>query len=838
VAGAPPNQLRFRWTRQDEDGASWNGTVTFALESWSKEIRAEYEVSCSKPAKLLGFEGPMLYVLQRDEAIFPGLEWLIGDEVSSSSLDIAKDHPDRIRYVVHPNKVTIPAVGLQSDSASVGMYWDVDQKWDGERDRPSVVFASPDRFENQRSHLVGLFLPTVPDFVDENRREAARPYPLRAGQTLRLEATLFADASDRDALAAVRRWIEAYGIPEPAPLPHESYEREIEFSMQAYLRSLWEPRERQWWLTKGNPVLSKMGRPRTFVADLMAAALITDDAVLRRRYLARAEEVRALLGGDARLDAQRFPNRADLAYANPDSASLVLASRAEDGTWRFDADQQPQEGPFVGRDYYDLGPDDALELGTCARKAYEVLRYARISGDAEAYEQMQTTLQRMESFRVPRAAQVWEVPVHTPDLLAAADAVDAFVEAHRFSGEQRWLRDAVLWAERGLPFIYLWGDPEKPYLQGGSIPVFGATWYRGSWFGRPVQWNGLRYAVALLRLSKYDDSYPWRQIAEVVIRSAIWQQEPRGENVALWPDAISAIDGEKSPWIFGPHQIIDAVLRLVGRDPEPTTAIVGYGQQRVHVTAVGTIDGAAHRGRVLSVDVTYPRGEQGIVLVSNISRPDTVYLDGASIRERIDVEQWDEPSWRYDAGNAYLAVRVTKDGPSRIRADNVDYRPVRRLPWLAEEIAFDFDDTLDGWLPAHHISELVPVAGSLFGRISGPDPYLIRRMVRVQGNDCPVLNLRMRLTAGSGGQLYWTTEASPQFDEDKSVRFTIIPDGRFHEYRLEMGKHPMWVDQTITGLRLDPCNGAGTGEFNVDSLRAALPSVVGPRGSTRVLRNP
>ena len=66
----------------------------------------------------------------------------------------------------------------------------------------------------------------------------------------------------------------------------------------------------------------------------------------------------------------------------------------------------------------------------------------------------------------------------------------------------------MVWAKRGLPFIYLWSDSEKPYLVGASIPVFGATWYRGSWFGRPVQWNGLRYAIALLRLSEHDDSLP------------------------------------------------------------------------------------------------------------------------------------------------------------------------------------------------------------------------------------------------------------------------------------------------------------------------------------------
>ena len=143
-----------------------------------------------------------------------------------------------------------------------------------------------------------------------------------------------------------------------------------------------------------------------------------------------------------------------------------------------------------------------------------------------------------------------------PDVLAAADAVDAFLEAYRFSGEDRWLRDAVVWARRGLPFIYLWDDPEKPFLAGASIPVFGATWHRGSWFGRPVQWNGLRYANALLSLAEFDQGYPWPRIAEMILRSAIHQQAPEGEDVALWPDNISAIDSARCPWVFAPRQKI------------------------------------------------------------------------------------------------------------------------------------------------------------------------------------------------------------------------------------------------------------------------------------------
>ena len=712
VTASDPAQLRFRSTHQDGDGNRWTVTASFELADWAKEVSTRYEVTCDKPAQLLAFDGPMLYALDRTEAVFPGLEWLVGDEVSSSSLDIAEDHPDRIRYVVHPNMITIPAVGLTGPSATVGLLWDVHQRWDGNRDRPSAVFASPDRFQNQRSHLVGLFLPTVPEFVDQDQREATRPYELKANQPLRLQAKVMADAAARSPLAVIDRWVQTQGLPEPAPLPRGSYEREIEFSMQAYLQSLWLPESKQWWTTKGNAVLSATGRPRSFVADLMVGALIMRDEDLRRRCRARAEEVRALVGGEPRLDAQRFPNRADLAFADP-AAAAAAAGPARRGR-RLAVRRRPaaRQRAVRGHGLLRAGTGRRIGTGHLRRKAYEVLRYARIAGDQEAYQQMQDTLALMERFQVPRAAQVWEIPVHTPDVLAAADAVDAFVEAYRIAGDRRWLEDAVIWAKRGLPFIYLWSDAEKPYLLGASIPVFGATWYRGSWFGRPVQWNGLRYAIALLRLSEHDSSLPWRKLAETVIRSAIHQQESEGENVALWPDSISAIDGERSAWIFGPNQILEAVFKLLDRDQEPTTVIVGSTGRQVHVSTFGKIEGAAHRGTVISVDVAYPAGEQGVLLISNVTRPDAVFLDGLSLKERIDIEQGVESCWRYDAGNAYLAVRVAKSGAAKVRADGVVFRAVKRLPWLAERIAFEFDDAADGWLPAHDISELFPKDGA------------------------------------------------------------------------------------------------------------------------------
>jgi len=812
--------------------------LTFSLRRRQATIAADYGLVSGRPSDLLMFDGPMLYALDRDEAIFPGLEWLAGDEASSSTLDIAEGHPHQKRFVVHPNMVTIPAIGVHGRHGTVGLLWNIRQKWDGTRDRPSVLFASPDRLNNQRSHLMGLFLPTVPDYVEPNKQQASRPYRLKPDQPIRIRCHIWADGRATDALAAIDEWLRIYGLPKPTPLPHGSYEREIEFSMQAYLKSLWEAETKQWWTSKGgHPLMSRLARPRHYIADLLLGAIVSPDADVRRQCRARAEEVLKIIGGEPRLDAQRFGRRADLAMANPARAAGLLATMGDDGAWRFDADRQ-DAGVFKGRDYHELGPDNAVEVGTCARKAFEVLRYARIAGDREAYDRMQKTLRLMETFRVPRAAQVWEVPVHTPDLLAAADAVDAYVEAHRFSGEKRWLRNAVTWARRGLPFIYLWSDPEKPWLWGASIPVFGATWYRGSWFGRPVQWNGLRYANALLKLAEYDQSCAWRRIAELIIRSAIHQQDLAGENTALWPDNISAINGRKCPWVFAPRQIIRNILKLTGCDEDPATVILSrrswlFGRRRrIHVTAAARITDAAWDGRTLSLKAIYPPGEQGVILIANVARPSAVHIDGKPVAERPDVEVGDEAGWRYDPAYAYLSVRVARDAPvvprlprpavpSTIRIEGARFRRVIRLPRLVTRFDFDFDDSLEGWIPAHHVGEVTVRAGVFRGRITGGDPYLVRRLLRVRGDDCPLILIRMQVSAGGGAQFFWTTESSPAFDEAKSLRFPITADDQFHDYRLEPGRHPAWRGQTITAIRIDPTSGAQTGEFAIDHIRGA-----------------
>ncbi|NMC21765.1 MAG: hypothetical protein GYA33_15245 [Thermogutta sp.] len=818
--------LRFPSTVRTASGVTVTAETVFSTSPAQKTCAVQAVLKADQAVDIAAWGLPMLYILERDEAIFPGLEWLVDDELSSDSLDIAADHPDRIRHVVHPDMITAPAAAIHGPHGTVGMFFgpagmrpSSEPSARGMPHTPAFAFASPDRFLHQRSHRMEVFLPPVPEFTPVNSRIAEKPFRLEPGEELTMQTAVVIDGRSHDALNVIEDYVRIHK-PDPAhPLPHVSLAGEVEFSAQAYLESLWDAETREWWTSKGSALLSRQGLPPGYAADLVLVSMLTHDETLRNRCRERVEEVCGELKLPPRLDALRTGGRADRAWADAAAVAALLAARREDGSWRFDADR-PGSGPFLGMDYRELGPHEALEVGTCARNAYQVLRFARITADQALYQEMVKTLELMERFRVPRAAQVWEVPVHTPDVLAAADAVDAYLEAYRLSGEKRWLDDAVLWAKRGLPFIYFRSDPQKPYLQGASIPVFGATWYRGSWFGRPVQWNGLRYAEALLKLAEYDRSLPWRETATIIIHSACHQQDQEGENVALWPDSISAITGEKSAWVFAPRQIIGCIGKLIGRDEEPRTVYHDWDGGRAAITSLGKIDQVSRSGGDLSLTVAFPPGEVGPILVANVGRPQAVLIDGLAAPQDDQPHLRDGSAWCYDSGTALLTVQVGVTGPAKVTIKPAVFQTADRVPRLAESIDFSFEAGLEGWIAAHDVADLTVQDGRLWGRITGPDPYIVRSNLRVPADKCNALVIRMSTTAGNSAQLFWATRRDPAFDETKSLRFAVQPGEELHEYRLDLRDRPQWRGEEITALRLDPGGGTPQGTFAVDAVSA------------------
>jgi hypothetical protein len=835
-AAADTGRLTLTSQAHDADGATWQASLTFALRDGDRNLGVTSTLRCDRDRQLLAFDGPMLYVGEgsfgaaKDEGLFCGLDWLDRNEESSNWQVIGRGHPHQVRYVPHPNMVTIPVMSIFREDTTVGLLWDHRQTWDGRHDRPAAAFASPDRFEGRNAHLLGLFLPSVgaegKPWVRMNERTAAIPYDLPAGKELTLSAIVYARTGTRDALAAMDEWLSVFGVPEPSPLPRGTPEAEIAFSMRAYLESLWVPETQEWWTSRGaGKLLSPLGRPMSFVHDLLQGALVVQDPALAAACRARAKEVTALVPSaiPAYVDGGFDYGGADRwLIASSLNVPMIMAGQGPDGAWRFDADRLDRGGVFRGMDYHRLGPDNAAELGTCAANATQLLRAARMTGSTEGYQAGVKALRFMERFRVPRAAQVWEVMVQAPDVLAAAEACDAYLEAYQYDGNPEWLARARHWARGGLPFVYLWSDPERPFLLGASIPVFGASWETGSWFGRPVQWNGLRHAQAMQRLARYDQSLPWEKLARLILVSAMYQQSTDADDVALWPDSIGAIDSDKSGWIFAPLQVLETLYMAMGRPQEPETVILGTLPQRIHLNSGAAIRAAAWTADRLTAELTYPAGENGYTVLVNLARPEGVLLDGAPLAESGDLPKGATAGWQYLAPYAMCVVRTVQDGKHTLELRGARYRRSDLTPDLRKTIAFEFATGAEGWLPANAIGDLDSREGALQVPVTGGDPYLTRSAMSVDGDQVKTIVVRMLLPAlahAEYGQWYWGTKDAPGFAEARVARFEVLADGQWHEYRIPVGQDPAWRGQAITSVRLDPFQAGDPVTVEVDWIR-------------------
>jgi len=803
----------FKNHLQDIDMVTWDFEFIFDLPPGQKWVNVTCRATAEKERKILAFYAPGLYTDRhnRYDAIFPGLEFLEDGEISSSTLDITT--PNHIRRVPHPHKITIPLTAVSenvSDGTVItGMMWDAKKKWSKDFDCPSVLFASPNWFECMEDYdVMSLFVPSVPNWVKENQTQATTPYSLQPEDPVEISAQLFSihkPEPDVSAVYAIQYWIEKYGLPQPLSLPRNTPERELEFSLTAYMDTLWVSEEEGWHYTLDwDPWGPAMNNE--FARQLWFASKILPDAPRKAEYLKRAELAFRKLGYNLGKDLPFYIGKLDQIYPGYKGAIAdLIRTQKADGSWEFDPDWWNANDQIQHQDYHKLGKKGDVEVGICAQKAYILLNYARMTGDRVSLEAGLRSLDFMRRFRIPRAAQVWEVPVHTPDILASAHAVQAYLEAYRITDDQSYLDSAVYWAHAGLPFVYLWNNDNMPYMLYASIPVFGATWFTGSWFGVAVQWNGLDYAYALFDLAQYDDSLPWETIARGLTTSALYQQETSEKYKGLYPDSYNFMDKTKSAWKLSPNLIVRNLFVMMGYPAEPRTAIVRKGNQTIHVNAIVPIEEPELSDTALTFWLNYPAEMDGYIMIAGLGRPDRkAVMKNQQVLEEVNNLDSVPEGWKYDIQSGLLFIKLKRDsGRMKILISNPRLRYFSQIPPTVEKINWQFSqDGLHEWTPLNHLDELNIEEGALTTRSTGSDPYMACLHTRIKASEYTEIAIRMKTSRGNTAQLFWATETDP-LSESTSMRFQIQSDGKFHDYIVPVGKHDKWKG-VITTLRLDP----------------------------------
>ena len=640
---------------EDSDGVTWSLQLQLILTEDAKRIKTIYRITTDRKRDLLTFRGPEIYAghkstrEKKTAALFPGLEYLEGDEPSSNIRDAAP--PLNNRLVPHPYKITIPVMAVEIQKSVIGIAWNPLHSWDGKKQNVSAVFASPNWHHQERNHLMGLFLPTVPEWVKENTLVAETAYRLAPNSPITIDCEIIVDGN-ASILEAISHWTSAYGTPEPLESPRND-EEEILLSRHGFMQSVWDEELKQSrhcvdWASHNEP---------GFATLLWYDYLVTKSASVKKRVKEIAEKTVAEAGaiglasrGSCHILSGEFP----FYFGHLDAAldyyvaevQPLIDSQAEDGSWGFQPTSEKTEN---------LGKVGDVVLGTCAAKALKLFKHARITGNKVSLEAGKKALSFMDRFSVPRGAQAWECPLYEPDILAAAHAIGAYVEAHETTGNKSYLKRAEYWAKTGLPFLYHWHLPDRPGMQFASIPVFGTTFYTHSWLGVPVQWNGLVYAYYLQRLNQHTQDEKWRKIAEGITISAIYQQWTDGELKGTYPDGFYGFCTEGKGPHLNPEDIMVNVYMLRGLDPGVKTAIAGS----IHLSSGANPETVnTSRNGELKWTLNYPENEISHTLIigygqsPSLMRAQIAQSDGDKDDSPFDIPQVDSleevtSGWRY-----------------------------------------------------------------------------------------------------------------------------------------------------------------------------------------------
>ncbi|MEA3367886.1 MAG: hypothetical protein U9R68_07215, partial [Planctomycetota bacterium] len=272
--------------------------------------------------------------------------------------------------------------------------------------------------------------------------------------------------------------------------------------------------------------------------------------------------------------------------------------------------------------------------GLAARPVRDALESAIYCGEADLVAEALAALRTLDTFAgtVPRGAQTWEIPLHTPDILASAHLVRAYTLGYELTGDAHFLQQARYWAWTGVPLVHLTnptGQAVGPY---STIAVLGATnWKAPVWFGRPVQWCGLVYADALYGLVRHDADGPWKRLADGITAAGVqhtWKQDDR-ERQGLLPDFFHLHEQRGAGPAINPGTVQAGAIRLYGMTPVYDYAVCRKAGLYVHAPGRVRVLEDKEGSAAFSVE-GWPTGPYWL-LVSGLAKRPAVRINGAEV---------------------------------------------------------------------------------------------------------------------------------------------------------------------------------------------------------------
>lgn len=640
-------RVRTEWT--DPAGAHWVCEQTFVPTGWDA-FRVAIRLVCDRDRLVL--HCPLLWLVlgqgsfgeRKQQGLLAGLEYL-EDEPSSSTADLLP--PASNRQVPDLMKLTLPLTILVAEDRYLGVVWER-----GAED-VAVVFDSPDRFFGSGAHLMGWIFPGSDGRIrDESSLLPHAPVALRADQPVEWRGWILGGRG-RTVVPGLQHVFRLVGWPAP-PDPGLGARDYYRLAARGWLDSpirVGDLYRHAVW-----PGFGPQPAADAAWTLLWLAGQVGDEG-LRRRCLEAAE------AAVARVPIHEL-NHGQIGHVRRPLPALVFghvlanvhstAERARQILGQFHPDGSLPYVPRPG------GPDFARTHwareanGYMAERVCELLEAAIWSGEEDliraALEKLRVLDDRFPE-GVPRGAQTWEIPLHTPDILAAAHLVRAFVLGYELSGNPVWLDRARYWAWTGVPFVYLSQPVPGRIGLYGTIPVLGATGWRDPvWLGRPVQWCGLVYADALGSLADHDPEGPWARLAQGIAWSGVqqtWPDEDPGRG-GLLPDYFLLREQRRDGPAINPATVLLPAMRAYGAPAAYTRKVLRAAGLRLHVP--GTVEGLEETGARVVLLVRPWLQRRCWVLVNGCRQVPKVWLNGRSFNPLL------EQAYETEGGRVVLPV--------------------------------------------------------------------------------------------------------------------------------------------------------------------------------------
>jgi len=417
----------------------------------------------------------------RFDAIFPGVEWLVGDEWSSGTDWF--EHPEALRVAPHPHKVAIPVMAMSYDGTGIGLSWNPHQSCRSFTLRlrsPQPVFASPNFVDRRNHHLMGLMWPSARWGLGENALEGEPPLKVHGGTRLELDGEISTVAGT--SLDVVTDFVRRRGLPDPGK-PRYEFGEALRRIARAYNDNLWI--EGKGWGIRGQ------GSPH--VPDFLRACLeLVDDAELTRGLNSKIRWAGKQPAGEQELDLGHLSFSKYGPEKSREISERLLGMQRGDGAFPFDPEGIHRTSLLDRAALWrPLGHAGETAIDLCARAAGALIIAGQVLGDERSLEGARRALDFSTVFTRPDGGDWWETPLRSPNLLAAGNAAIAYYLGYRQFADERYLNRARYWIRSLLPFTHLWEPLDLPMLY-NTKPCFNSTsWFLSDWTAKHVQWEVL-----------------------------------------------------------------------------------------------------------------------------------------------------------------------------------------------------------------------------------------------------------------------------------------------------------------------------------------------------------